>query len=59
MIPTPSQMQDRSPNCWKAQPAIPAINRAIGEVEQLPTHFNVRCNWRAHPRGRKRDLDAI
>ena len=32
---------------------------AIGEVEQLPTHFHVRCNWRVHPRGPKRDFDAI
>jgi len=32
---------------------------AIGDFEQLPTHFNVRSNWQVHPRGSKRDIDAI
>jgi hypothetical protein len=61
MIPTPSQMQDMLAELLEgaAGNSREHWRRAIGEVEQLPTHFHVRCNWRVHPRGRKRDLDAI
>lgn len=33
--------------------------RALGPVEQLPTHLNVRCNWRVRPKGKKAELAAI
>lgn len=32
---------------------------AIGPVEQLPTHLNVRGNWRVHPKGEKSEIEAI
>jgi 4-aminobutyrate aminotransferase-like enzyme len=32
---------------------------AVGPVKKLPTHSNVRCNWRISPKGSKRDLEAI
>jgi hypothetical protein len=33
--------------------------KVLGPVEQLPTHLNIRCNWRVHPKAGKRDLAAI
>lgn len=32
---------------------------AIGQIEKLPTHLNLQCNWRVHPKGRKAELAAI
>lgn len=61
MVPTPTDLRDlltellsgaagNTRDYWAG---------AIGDVEQLPTHFNVRSNWQVQPRGSKRDLDAI
>jgi len=33
--------------------------RAIGPVEKLPTHTNVRCNWAVHPKGTAAQKKAI
>lgn len=33
--------------------------KALGPVEHLPIHTNVRCNWRVEPKAGKRDLAAI
>lgn len=33
--------------------------RAIGAVEKLPTHLNVRSNWAVHPKGKAAELAAI
>jgi hypothetical protein len=61
MIPTPSQMQDLLAELLEGATSGTREHwrRAIGDVEQLPTHFNVRSNWQVHPRGSKRDLEAI
>ena len=32
---------------------------AIGPVEKLPTHLNVRSNWTVHPKGKAAELAAI
>jgi hypothetical protein len=33
--------------------------RCVGEVEALPILFNVRCNWRVHPKGSAKDLRCV
>lgn len=33
--------------------------QAVGQVEKLPTHANVRCNWAVHPKGTAAQRKAI
>ena len=32
---------------------------AIGPVEKLPTHLNLRSNWAVHPKGKKLEREAV
>ena len=61
MILSPSQMQDLLAELLEGAAGNTRDHwrRAIGELEQLPTRFHVRSNWRVRPRGRKRDLEAV
>ena len=61
MIPTPTQMQDLLAELLEGAAGNTRDHwrEAIGEVEQLPTHFHVRSNWRVQPRGRMRDVEAV
>lgn len=33
--------------------------RTIGQVEKLPTHLNLHCNWAVHPSGSSAEREAV
>jgi hypothetical protein len=60
-ILTPDQMRDLLATLLEgaAGGTCEAWFDAIGPVEKLPTHLNLRCNWAVHPKGKKSERDAV
>lgn len=33
--------------------------KVVGEVEELPLAYNIKCNWRVSPKGSAEDIAAV
>jgi hypothetical protein len=60
-VPTPDELRDLLATLLEgaAGGTHDSWLRAIGPVENLPTHKNIHCNWRVHPKGTPAQRAAI